>query len=669
MSRFRVLLACGALISCTMITPVVLPAGVAWAVPPLPPVSVTTACAGSLSGSTYTLTANCATTVSLTVPAGDTLDGAGHTISASDPGPLVNFQGGVLANAGATMNVEDVTLTGDFPYPTCRNIELGIWGIWFNDASGSVSNVTITGMTRETGCAAVDGSAIRASSTGPVEDISVTKATMSDYQRSAVKGTGPVKLDVTDSTLGPPDAGTSKLISQNGVSLSAGATGSFSYSTVYGSGFGSAAGVSTAILGFGTEGLTIISNTLTGAGTDIGIALSGSSGTLIENNAIGRTSPDSPDSFGVGVSNGGSLGTNLVCNTFSGWKTDIDGATQGPCITTTTLPDGTVAVPYSVTLTATGGTAPHTWSLVSGSLPPGLALAADGAVRGTPTKAGIYDFTVKVTDAKGQHATLPLTIVISSPPPPPKTQGYWLTAGDGGVFTFGSAAFRGSAADVPLVAPVVGIATTPDGVGYWLTAKDGGVFSYGVPFHGSLGNVHLAAPIVAIAATPDGAGYYLVGADGGVFTFGDARFQGSLGNVHLAAPIAGIAVTRDGGGYYLVGKDGGVFSFGDARFQGSLGATPLNTSIAGIAVDNATQGYWLVGANGSLYNFGAPPLGSVVNVALHAPVVGIAATQDGLGYRFVGSDGGVFCFGDADFLGSLGNVALHAPAVGMTPIS
>ncbi len=64
-----------------------------------------------------------------------------------------------------------------------------------------------------------------------------------------------------------------------------------------------------------------------------------------------------------------------------------------------------------------------------------MALAANGTVSGTPTKAGIYDFTVKVTDAKGQSATQALTIVIISPPPPPKTPGYWLTASDGGVFS------------------------------------------------------------------------------------------------------------------------------------------------------------------------------------------------------------------------------------------
>jgi Putative Ig domain len=340
-----------------------------------------------------------------------------------------------------------------------------------------------------------------------------------------------------------------------------------------------------------------------------------------------------------------------------------------PSITTTTLPDGFVNVHYSATLIATGGTAPYKWSLAAGALPRGLTLSPAGLVAGTPTTQGVYDFTVKVTDAAGHSTTKPLTLVIASAPPLPHgAQGYQLTAGDGGVFTFGHASFRGSAANAHLVAPVVGIATTPDGSGYWLTAKDGGVFSYGVPFHGSLGNVHPAAPIVGIAATPDGAGYYLVAADGGVFTFGDAHFKGSLGNVHLAAPIVGMAVTRDNQGYYLVGADGGVFAFGDAHFQGSLGATPPKAAVAGIAVDNATLGYWLVLANGALFAFGSPSFGSLANTPPAAPVAGIAATQNGLGYRFVGSDGGVFCFGTAAFLGSLANTPLTKPAVGMASV-
>ena len=39
-----------------------------------------------------------------------------------------------------------------------------------------------------------------------------------------------------------------------------------------------------------------------------------------------------------------------------------------------------------------------------------------------------------------------------------------------------------------LDAPIVGMAATPDGGGYWLVASDGGVFSFGnAAFHGSTG--------------------------------------------------------------------------------------------------------------------------------------------------------------------------------------
>ena len=62
-----------------------------------------------------------------------------------------------------------------------------------------------------------------------------------------------------------------------------------------------------------------------------------------------------------------------------------------------------------------------------------------------------------------------------------------LVAADGGVFSFGDAAYYGSMGGLQLNAPVVGIASPPDGKGYWLAASDGGVFSFGsAPFEGSM---------------------------------------------------------------------------------------------------------------------------------------------------------------------------------------
>ncbi len=88
--------------------------------------------------------------------------------------------------------------------------------------------------------------------------------------------------------------------------------------------------------------------------------------------------------------------------------------------------------------------------------------------------------------------------------------------------------------------PAVDVTDTPNGKGYWLSARDGGIFTFGnAAFYGSTGALHLNAPIVGMASTPDGKGYWLVASDGGIFTFGDATFYGSTGAIHLNAPDRG----------------------------------------------------------------------------------------------------------------------------------
>ncbi|MEI6209387.1 MAG: putative Ig domain-containing protein [Desulfuromonadales bacterium] len=86
-------------------------------------------------------------------------------------------------------------------------------------------------------------------------------------------------------------------------------------------------------------------------------------------------------------------------------------------ITTTSLPAGELNKAYtSTTLAATGGTAPRTWSLVSGSLPPGITLvAATGIISGTPTAVGNFDLIIQVTDANLLSATKSLSIVVTDP--------------------------------------------------------------------------------------------------------------------------------------------------------------------------------------------------------------------------------------------------------------
>jgi hypothetical protein len=68
-------------------------------------------------------------------------------------------------------------------------------------------------------------------------------------------------------------------------------------------------------------------------------------------------------------------------------------------ITTTLLPNGKVKKNYLETLMATGGVGALTFSLASGTLPPGLILAANGEISGKATKAGTYLFVVQVDDS------------------------------------------------------------------------------------------------------------------------------------------------------------------------------------------------------------------------------------------------------------------------------
>ena len=91
-------------------------------------------------------------------------------------------------------------------------------------------------------------------------------------------------------------------------------------------------------------------------------------------------------------------------------KFAAESAPIAPAITTVTLPDGKVGEAYNQTLAATG-TTPITWSIEADALPNGLTLVGD-TIKGTPSKAGDFKFTVKATNGGGSD-TKELTIKIA----------------------------------------------------------------------------------------------------------------------------------------------------------------------------------------------------------------------------------------------------------------
>ncbi len=83
-------------------------------------------------------------------------------------------------------------------------------------------------------------------------------------------------------------------------------------------------------------------------------------------------------------------------------------------ITPSLLPTGRVGVAYHQQLTAKGGTAPYTFTLLSGTLPPGLTLSSTGLITGMPTAFDTFNFTVQVSDNNHLSATLNFSLQINS---------------------------------------------------------------------------------------------------------------------------------------------------------------------------------------------------------------------------------------------------------------
>ena len=141
-----------------------------------------------------------------------------------------------------------------------------------------------------------------------------------------------------------------------------------------------------------------------------------------------------PSSVAVSLDNGvdndsnavgqpGLAGTiiNTMVFNLSNCETDntIDlGLRACPTITVTPaiLPAVTQYTATSTTLTASGGTAPYTWTVKSGSLPAGLSLASSGTISGTPTATpGTYNVTVRSTDALGCSVDTAYPVTVQCP--------------------------------------------------------------------------------------------------------------------------------------------------------------------------------------------------------------------------------------------------------------
>src|SRR5207248_879631 len=110
---------------------------------------------------------------------------------------------------------------------------------------------------------------------------------------------------------------------------------------------------------------------------------------------------------------GGTFSVELISTNL---RLKFTGAPATLGITTASLPNGTIGAAYAATVAASGGTTPYTWSILSGALPDSLTIDTNsGAISGTPTATGTFNFTVQAADASAatQTATKALSITIA----------------------------------------------------------------------------------------------------------------------------------------------------------------------------------------------------------------------------------------------------------------
>jgi len=124
----------------------------------------------------------------------------------------------------------------------------------------------------------------------------------------------------------------------------------------------------------------------------------------------------------TGLTNGTSYSFQVVAINAIGSSAASTAATATPIgpvlITTTTLPNATTTVAYNAGFTSSGSPAP-TWSVSSGSLPPGLSLdPTTGAITGTPTQRGSFTFTITADNGNPPAPSQTFTLVVDVPVTP-----------------------------------------------------------------------------------------------------------------------------------------------------------------------------------------------------------------------------------------------------------
>ena len=276
------------------------------------------------SGTTMRLTASCATTSSIVIPEGFTLDGGGYTIAGVDPAGG-HFTGGVLTNGGVTANVTSVVVTVIGLQDICDAGVDRLRGIYFAGASGSITHSTVTGINQgPSGCQ--EGNAIEVRNFGESAQTSVVEIahnSVIDYQKTGIVCNGASVCSVHNNTVGA--SATQANLAANSVQYGFGSTGSLDNNSITGNSWQvDPYWDATAVLVYQSNGVRVTSNRIDG-NSDVGIDAEADN-LLIDKNKLTDTGADG--AYDIGIGNYGNDNA-ITKNSVSGFSTPYEGVTGG----------------------------------------------------------------------------------------------------------------------------------------------------------------------------------------------------------------------------------------------------------------------------------------------------------------------------------------------------
>lgn len=153
------------------------------------------------------------------------------------------------------------------------------------------------------------------------------------------------------------------------------------------------------------SGITAGSTTYTWSGSGISATTA-----TVTSSTVAAPATAGVYTYSVLVSNGGACTATAITSV----------TVIPPCatitVTPTTLPNAQANASYNQTLTASGGQAPYSFSVASGSLPSNLSLSSTGVISGIPLTSGITSVTVRATDARNCSTLTPITITVGTGP-------------------------------------------------------------------------------------------------------------------------------------------------------------------------------------------------------------------------------------------------------------